>query len=216
MGSWGGGVGCHFSPSGSNTKNKNKSPMLIPIFLFPEVIIKNALWWFYFVHCIQFSQLNDYTSSEVALKSEVRAHHASAYLYIDTRPSPLMTRKPSKLSPSEMTTDPKLKTWCAGGGGGCDAFRSRSGTSVNASQARNRNGSDACIVLCIMYMPIQPTWLPINWFVSLLIICNICLYLVPSNIPSINVFFLYLAVSPNWLTDFSYCRSLFLLYRILV
>ena len=32
----GGGVGCHFSPSGSNTKNKNKSPMLIPI-LFPEV-----------------------------------------------------------------------------------------------------------------------------------------------------------------------------------
>ena len=39
----GGGVGCHFSPSGSNTKNKNKSPMLIPIFLFPEVIIKNAL-----------------------------------------------------------------------------------------------------------------------------------------------------------------------------
>ena len=42
MASWGGGVGCHFSPSGSNTKNKNKSPMLIPI-LFPEVIIKNAL-----------------------------------------------------------------------------------------------------------------------------------------------------------------------------
>ena len=38
----GGGVGCHFSPSGSNTKNKNKSPMLIPI-LFPEVILKNAL-----------------------------------------------------------------------------------------------------------------------------------------------------------------------------
>ena len=24
-------VGCHFSPSGSNAKNKNKSPMLIPI-----------------------------------------------------------------------------------------------------------------------------------------------------------------------------------------
>ena len=32
----GGGVGCHVSPSVSNTKNKNKSPMLIPI-LFPEV-----------------------------------------------------------------------------------------------------------------------------------------------------------------------------------
>ena len=31
----GGGVGCHVSPSGSNTKNKNKSLMLIPI-LFPE------------------------------------------------------------------------------------------------------------------------------------------------------------------------------------
>ena len=30
------GVGCHFSPSGSNPKNKNKSPMLIPI-LFHEV-----------------------------------------------------------------------------------------------------------------------------------------------------------------------------------
>ena len=41
MASWG-GIGCHFSPSGSNSKNKNKSPMLIPI-LFPEVIIKNAL-----------------------------------------------------------------------------------------------------------------------------------------------------------------------------
>ena len=32
----GGGVGCHFSPSGSNAKNKNKSPMLIPI-LFHEL-----------------------------------------------------------------------------------------------------------------------------------------------------------------------------------
>ena len=32
------GVGCHFSPSGSNAKNKNNSPMLIPI-LFHEVII---------------------------------------------------------------------------------------------------------------------------------------------------------------------------------
>ena len=31
----GGGVGCHFSPSRSNTKNKNKSPMLIPI-IFPD------------------------------------------------------------------------------------------------------------------------------------------------------------------------------------
>ena len=31
----GGGVGCHFSPFRSNTKNKNKSSILIPI-LFPE------------------------------------------------------------------------------------------------------------------------------------------------------------------------------------
>ena len=64
-GGGGGGVGCHFSPSWSNTKNKNKSSMLIPI-LFPEVMHCDR---FYFVHCIQFSQLNDYTSSKVTLKS---------------------------------------------------------------------------------------------------------------------------------------------------
>ena len=38
----GGGVGCHFSPSGSNTNNKNKSPMLIPI-SFPGVIINKCI-----------------------------------------------------------------------------------------------------------------------------------------------------------------------------
>ena len=38
----GGGVACHFSPSGSNTKNKNNSPMLIPV-LFPEVIINKFI-----------------------------------------------------------------------------------------------------------------------------------------------------------------------------
>ena len=43
-------VGCHFSPSGSNSKNKNKSPMLIP-FLFHEVIIKCICHVFYFIHC---------------------------------------------------------------------------------------------------------------------------------------------------------------------
>ena len=37
-----GGIGCHFSPSGSNAKNKNKSPMLIPI-LFHEVIINKCI-----------------------------------------------------------------------------------------------------------------------------------------------------------------------------
>ena len=85
-GGGGEGVGCHFSPSGS------KSPMLIAI-LFHEVIINKCICdRFYSVHCIQFSQLNEYTSSEVALKSEVRAHHASAYLSIDTRQSPSMTR----------------------------------------------------------------------------------------------------------------------------
>ena len=53
------GVGCHFSPSGSNSKNINKSPMLIPI-LFHEVIINKCICHgFYFVHCIQFSQLSD-------------------------------------------------------------------------------------------------------------------------------------------------------------
>ena len=36
------GGGCHFSPSGSNTKNKNKSPMLIPI-SFPGVIINKCI-----------------------------------------------------------------------------------------------------------------------------------------------------------------------------
>ena len=52
--------------------------------------------------------------------------------------------KPSTLSPSEMTTYPTLKTWCAGGGGNRTrsgrvpvAFRSHSGTSVNTSQARS-------------------------------------------------------------------------------
>ena len=53
------GVGCHFSPSGSNAKNKKKSPMLIPI-LFHEVIINKCICYdFYFIHCIQFSQLSD-------------------------------------------------------------------------------------------------------------------------------------------------------------
>ena len=52
-------VGCHFSPSGSNSKNENKSPMLIPI-LFHEVIInKSICHGFFSVHCIQFSQLSD-------------------------------------------------------------------------------------------------------------------------------------------------------------
>ena len=54
-----GGVGCHFSPSWSNAKNKNNSPMLIPI-LFHEVIINKCIYHgFYFIHCIQFSQFND-------------------------------------------------------------------------------------------------------------------------------------------------------------
>ena len=101
--------------------------MLIPI-LFHEVIINKFIVTVYFVHCIQFSQLNEYTSSEVALKlkSEVRAHHASAYLSIDTTPSPSSVddTKPSTLSPSEMTKDPKLKPWCAGGGGVCNRTRS--------------------------------------------------------------------------------------------
>ena len=35
-------VGCHLSSSGSNNKNKNNSPMLIPI-LFPEVIINKCI-----------------------------------------------------------------------------------------------------------------------------------------------------------------------------
>ena len=53
------GVMCNFSPSGSNPKNKNKSLMLIPI-LFHEVIINKCICHrFYFVQCIQFSQLND-------------------------------------------------------------------------------------------------------------------------------------------------------------
>ena len=53
------GVGCQFSPSGSNAKNKNNSPMLIPI-LFQEVIINKCICHgFYFIHCIQFGQLND-------------------------------------------------------------------------------------------------------------------------------------------------------------
>ena len=44
------GVGCICSPSGSNAKNKNKSPMLIPI-LFHEVIINKCIYHgFYFVH----------------------------------------------------------------------------------------------------------------------------------------------------------------------
>ena len=34
--------GCHFSPSGSNTKNKNNSPMLVPS-LFPEEIINKCI-----------------------------------------------------------------------------------------------------------------------------------------------------------------------------
>ena len=88
-----------FSPSGSNNKNKNNSPMLIPI-LFPEVIINKCIVIVLFrTLCIQFSQLNDYTSSEVALKSEVTAHHASAYLSIDTRPSPSMTRSRQRCHP---------------------------------------------------------------------------------------------------------------------
>ena len=55
-----GEVGCHFSPSGSNNKNKNNSPMLIPI-IFPEAIMNKCIV-IVFVYCIQFSQLNDYTS----------------------------------------------------------------------------------------------------------------------------------------------------------
>ena len=51
------GVGCNFSPSGSNSKNINKTPMLIPI-LFHEVIINKCICHgFYFVHCIQFPKL---------------------------------------------------------------------------------------------------------------------------------------------------------------
>ena len=42
MASSGGGIGCHFSPSGSNAKNKNKSPILIPI-LFHDVIINKCI-----------------------------------------------------------------------------------------------------------------------------------------------------------------------------
>ena len=101
MASWGGEVvGCNFSPSGSNTKNKNKSPMLIPI-LFPEVIINKftVIVFISYTVGIRSSQLSDYTSSEVALKSEVRAHHASAYLSIDTRPSPSMTRSRQRCHP---------------------------------------------------------------------------------------------------------------------
>ena len=80
-----------FSPSGSNTKNKNKSPMLLPI-LFHEVIINKCIAFLFHTLYTIFSQLKEYTSSEVALKSEVREHHASAYLSIDRRPSPSMTR----------------------------------------------------------------------------------------------------------------------------
>ena len=85
--------------------------MLIAI-LFHEVIINKCICdRFYSVHCTyQFSQLNEYTSSEVELKSEVRAHHASVYLSIDTRPSLSMTRSRQRCH--------QLKTWCAGGGGG--------------------------------------------------------------------------------------------------
>ena len=72
---------------------------------------------FYFVHRIQFSQLNDYTSSEVALKSEVRAHNALAYLSHRYETVSVDDAKPSTLSPSEMTTDPKLQPVVLGGGG---------------------------------------------------------------------------------------------------
>ena len=87
MASWGGGVGCHFSHSRSNTKNKKKSPMLIPILLHEVIINKCIVVGVFRTPYTIFSQLKEYTSSEVALKSEVRAHHASAYLSMATRPS---------------------------------------------------------------------------------------------------------------------------------
>ena len=66
------GVGCNLSPSGSNAKNKNNSPILIPI-LFHEVIIHKCICHgFYFIHCIQFSQLNDLYIVRSCAKSEVR------------------------------------------------------------------------------------------------------------------------------------------------
>ena len=72
---------------------------------------------FYFVHCIQFSQLNDYTSSKVAPKSEVRAHNSSAYLSIDTRPSPSMTRSRQRCHPPRWKqTQNKKNLVCWGGG----------------------------------------------------------------------------------------------------
>ena len=80
---------------------------------------------FYFVHGIQFSQLNEYTSSEVALKSDVRAHHASAYLSIDTRPSPSMTRSRQYAVTLRDDNRPKIKNpvcW-----GVCVCNRTRSG-----------------------------------------------------------------------------------------
>ncbi len=105
-----GEVGCHFSPSGSNNKNKNNSPMLIPI-LFPEVIIIKCIVIVLFrTLCIQFSQLNDYTSSEVALKSEVTAHPCIGVSVHRYETVSVDVAKPSTLSPSEMTTGPKLKT----------------------------------------------------------------------------------------------------------
>ena len=89
-GGGGGGGGCDFSPSGSNTKNKKLYTI--------------------------FSQLNEYrpTSSEDALKSEVRAHHAMHRRIHRYETVSVDDAKPSTLSPSEMKTDPKLKTWCAG------------------------------------------------------------------------------------------------------
>ena len=80
----GGGVGGHFSPSGSNAKNKNKSPMLIPI-LFHEVMGDYSVFvflrtghflschGFYFIHCVQFSQLNDLDIVRSCAQLQVRS-----------------------------------------------------------------------------------------------------------------------------------------------
>ena len=62
-------------------------------------------------------------------------HHASAYPSIRDR----LRRWREAVNAVTLRDDnrPKLKRWCSGGGG-CN--RTRSGTSVNASQASNRNG----------------------------------------------------------------------------
>ena len=66
------------------------------------------------------TELKEYrpTSSEVALKSEVTAHRCIGVYVHRYETVSVDDAKPSTLSPSEIKTDPKLKTWCAGGGGG--------------------------------------------------------------------------------------------------